>query len=219
MDCSLSPIFKNLGSFRTFAVLSCEPVAISLSLGEIVTELMPYSKRWTKLSTQDTARHSTKLITLYWQKFLTLSPDRSKSFYTQQEQYVKWDKKIILNLFSKLFMSIPDQRGNIKKEHLSFFLRLRSIMTIPFHSSLPLSHFTKHARINVSIWTTTHQPLHGLTQQQSTSNKLGLMLGHGKGTFAVAHWSARFLYRRSKQYAVATRQVFCSLLSKYPTVT
>ena len=116
-------------------------------------------------------------------------------------------------------MSIPDQRGNIKKEHLSFFLRLRTIMTIPFHSSLPLSHFTKHARINVSIWTTKHLPLHGLTQQQSTSNKLGLMLGQGKGTFAVAHWSARFQYRRSKQYAVATRQVFCSSLSKYPTVT
>ena len=134
MDCSLSPLFKNLGSFRTFAVLSCEPVAISLSLGEIVTELMPCIKRWTKFSTQDTARHSTKLITLYWQKFLTLSPDRSKSFYTQQEQYVKWDKKIFLNLLSKLFMSISDQRGNIKKEHLSFFSRLRSVMTIPFHS-------------------------------------------------------------------------------------
>ena len=190
MDCSLSPLFKNLGSFRTFAVLSCEPVAISLSLGEIVTELMPCIKRWTKLSTQDTARHSTKLITLYWQKFLTLSPDRSKSFYTQQEQqYVKWVKKIILNLLLKLFMSISDQRGNIKKEHLSFFLRLRTIMAIPFHSSCPLSYFTKHARINVSIWTTTHHPLHDLTQQQSTSN------------------------------AVATRQVFCSSLSKYPTVT
>ena len=129
-------------------------------------------------------------------------------------------KKIILNLLLKLFMSISDQRGNIKKEHLSFFfVRLRTIMAIPFHSSCPLSYFTKHARINVSIWTTTHQPLHGLTQQQSTSNKLGLMLGHGKGTFAVAHWSARFLYRRSKLYAVATRQVFCSSLSKYPTVT
>ena len=51
-----------------------------------------------------------------------LSPDRSKSFYTQQEQqYVKWVKKIILNLLLKLFMSISDQRGNIKKEHLSFF--------------------------------------------------------------------------------------------------
>ena len=217
MDCSLSPLFKNLGSFRTFAVLSCEPVAISLSLGEIVTELMPYSKRWTKLSTQDTARHSTKLITLYWQKFLTLSPDRSKSFYTQQEQqYVKWVKKIILNLLLKLFMSISDQRGNNKREHLSFFF-----LTTTFNNdnSFLLSHFTKHARINVSIWTTTHQPLHGLTQQQSTSNKMGLMLGQGKGTFAVAHWSARFLYRRSKQYEVATRQVFCSSLSKYPTVT
>ena len=30
-------------------------------------------------------------------------------------------KKIILNLLLKLFMSISDQRGNNKKEHLSFF--------------------------------------------------------------------------------------------------
>ena len=43
-------------------------------------------------------------------------------------------KKIILNLLLKLFMSISDQRGNNKKEHLSFFLRLRTIMAIPFHS-------------------------------------------------------------------------------------
>ena len=80
-------------------------------------------------------------------------------------------------------MSISDQRGNNKKEHLSFFFTT----TFDNDNSFSLSHFTKHARINVSIRTTTHQPLHDLTQQQSTSNKLGLMLGQGKGTFAVAH--------------------------------
>ena len=123
MDCYLSPLFKNLSSSCTFAVLSCEPVAISLSLGEIVTELMPCIKRWTKLSTQDTARHSTKLITLYWQKFLTLSPDRSKSFYTQQEQqYVKWVKKNYPKLVIKvIYVNLRPARKYQERTPLLFF--------------------------------------------------------------------------------------------------